>query len=303
MTAKTRAIPSLHRDSLSAKAPGQVVGASSGNVASPYCRAVSGHESITLPLRNFEKGLHRLIDLNMKKIFLSLLLFFILISVDGQLSGVYVANFRDKIEYYVTFSNDGQYYMDLLEYLTIDILDNRTISIGHYSVVNNEVILRDKIHNFQMKLVIANDTLKMEKSFCFMKDKTFKYKSSYVDMNTLNWLKNFDSVSIEKDRADYKILNQKMFPIAYQDYQSKKYGLRSFRYRLTINKDSTYSLYVENLLISDGHWNRNGVELILYDTCLKQRFYLMIGDRVLISKLLPGDYESTILQRQTIHNH
>jgi hypothetical protein len=136
-----------------------------------------------------------------------------------------------------------------------------------------------------------------------MKDKTFKYKSSYVDMNTLNWLKNFDSVSIEKDRADYKILNQKMFPIAYQDYQSKKYGLRSFRYRLTINKDSTYSLYVENLLISDGHWNRKGVELILYDTCLKQRFYLMIGDRVLISKLLPGDYESTILQRQTIHNH
>jgi hypothetical protein len=41
MTAKTRAIPSLHRDSLPAKVPGPCPDASSGNTTSLYCRAVS----------------------------------------------------------------------------------------------------------------------------------------------------------------------------------------------------------------------------------------------------------------------
>jgi hypothetical protein len=41
MTAKTRAIPSLHREKFLAKEPGQVIGAASGNTTSPYCRAVS----------------------------------------------------------------------------------------------------------------------------------------------------------------------------------------------------------------------------------------------------------------------
>jgi hypothetical protein len=45
MTAKTRAIPALHREKDLAKVPGQVNGASLGNTTSPYCRAVSIHAS------------------------------------------------------------------------------------------------------------------------------------------------------------------------------------------------------------------------------------------------------------------
>ena len=40
MTAKTCAIPSLHRDSFLAKVPGPCPDAASGNTTSPYCRAV-----------------------------------------------------------------------------------------------------------------------------------------------------------------------------------------------------------------------------------------------------------------------
>ncbi|MFZ0472128.1 MAG: hypothetical protein WAL94_05905 [Bacteroidales bacterium] len=40
MTAKTRAIPSLHRDNFLAKVPGLCPVLSSGNTTSPYCRAV-----------------------------------------------------------------------------------------------------------------------------------------------------------------------------------------------------------------------------------------------------------------------
>jgi len=39
-TAKTRAIPYLHRDKFMPKVPGHCPDASSGNTTSPYCRAV-----------------------------------------------------------------------------------------------------------------------------------------------------------------------------------------------------------------------------------------------------------------------
>jgi hypothetical protein len=43
MTAKTRAIPSLHRDKFLAKVPGHCPDAASGNTTSPYCRAVTSN--------------------------------------------------------------------------------------------------------------------------------------------------------------------------------------------------------------------------------------------------------------------
>lgn len=233
----------------------------------------------------------------MKKTMLVLLFFSTLNIVRGQLSGVYVADFKDKVEYYLRFFNDRQYYMDIVVHETSDILDVRTMSIGQYSVKGKEISLKDKIYNFQMELVIINDSLKMEKSFCFLKDKTFNFKSTYVDKLPFNWLKDYDSVSIEKERVEYKIQNPKIYSLAYGDYFSVKCIQCALRYCLTINEDNTYRIYFRDLLISEGFWEREGVELILNDTSLKQRFYMMIGNRVLISKLLPGDYESVILKR------
>jgi hypothetical protein len=46
-TAKTRAIPSLHRDSFLAKVPGPCPVLASGNTTSPYCRAVRRHKRLT----------------------------------------------------------------------------------------------------------------------------------------------------------------------------------------------------------------------------------------------------------------
>ena len=47
MTAKTRAIPSLHRDYFLAKVPGRWPMLASGNTTSLYCRAVRCH-SVTV---------------------------------------------------------------------------------------------------------------------------------------------------------------------------------------------------------------------------------------------------------------
>ena len=50
MTAKTRAIPSLHRDSFLAKVPGLGPVLASGNTTSPYCRAVSKNATVVIGL-------------------------------------------------------------------------------------------------------------------------------------------------------------------------------------------------------------------------------------------------------------
>jgi hypothetical protein len=50
-TAKTRAIPSLHRDSFLAKVPGPCPVLASGNTTSPYCRAVSLNEGLPAPTK------------------------------------------------------------------------------------------------------------------------------------------------------------------------------------------------------------------------------------------------------------
>jgi hypothetical protein len=52
MTAKTRAIPSLHRDYFSAKAQGQWPVLASGNATYPYCRAVMVNSLRTCILDN-----------------------------------------------------------------------------------------------------------------------------------------------------------------------------------------------------------------------------------------------------------
>jgi hypothetical protein len=49
-TAKTRAIPSLHRDNFSAKEPGLCPVLASGNTTSLYCRAVIGNAFFNLSL-------------------------------------------------------------------------------------------------------------------------------------------------------------------------------------------------------------------------------------------------------------
>ena len=232
----------------------------------------------------------------MKKRLLVLLFFSTLTLAHGQLSGTYVADFRNKVEYYLKFLNDGQYLFEMIEHVTNDILGARTMSIGNYSVEDKEVRLKDKVHNFQLSLVIVNDSLMMKNSFCFLKGKTFGFKSSYIYEMNLNWLKDYDSVWLEKNRIEYKKHNKRIFPLDSGDYLLKEFLFGSLRYCLTINQDNTYRLYFKTMIISEGTWNREGVELVLYDTCLKHQFYLMIRKRSLISKLLPGDYEPSILE-------
>jgi hypothetical protein len=53
-TAKTRAIPSLHRDNFLAKVPGPCPVLASGNTTSLYCRAVVCYVKLTICNKNFK---------------------------------------------------------------------------------------------------------------------------------------------------------------------------------------------------------------------------------------------------------
>ena len=54
MTAKTRAIPSLHRDYLPAKETGQLPGAASGNTAYLYCSAIMLNSLVICHIKKFK---------------------------------------------------------------------------------------------------------------------------------------------------------------------------------------------------------------------------------------------------------
>ena len=188
------------------------------------------------------------------------LLLIIVNTVNAQLQGRYVADFRKKVEFSFNFLKDGFYYMDIVEHLTNDVLDKRTLSIGEYSIDSEVICLIDKIHNFRMNLIIVNDSLKMEKSFLFVKGKVFGLKSSHVDMYTLNWLKDRDSLSVKKEREEYRTQNQKLYTLACGNYYSNECVQCAFEYRLTISGDNIYRLYFQDFLISEGNWMRKGVE-------------------------------------------
>ncbi len=237
----------------------------------------------------------------MKKTLLILVLLFVVNMLNAQLQGRYVADYRKDIEYSINFLEDGIYYMDMVEHLTNDVLDKRTMSIGLYSREGNIINLIDKIHNFRMTLGIINDSLKMNQSFYFIKGKVFGFKSNYVDMYTINWLKNQDSLCLKKDREEFRAKNQKLYTLKFGDYYAAECVQCTFEYRLTISRDNIYHLYLNDLLISEGNWVREGVELILFDNSLKHRFYIMVANRVLVSKLLPGDYQSVTLKRKPLN--
>lgn len=231
----------------------------------------------------------------MKNAIISLLFSTIIISANGQMSGTYVSDLGRKVQYYLGFFNDGQYYLNVTENLTLDISCVTNYSIGKYIIDHDVIRLNDRIHKFQFEFLKNGDTIITKKSYVFLQGKAFAFKSDYSDESSLKQLRMYDSLTIHLERSEYKENHHRIFPL-YNKYVSEDTRWCSKKYDLALNHDSTYHLLSKEILISEGTWSRKGVELILFDKWLQKRFYLLIGKRVAISKLLPGDYESVILK-------
>lgn len=186
---------------------------------------------------------------------------------------------------YVDFINDNDYYVEVTNQATDDIVYVVVLSYGKYKMHDNQLILLDELLDYQLILTYSNDTLYVQKGFEFMKDEYFVYseKSSEKEIPVSNTL---NKDSIQEERENYN--KDKQFDLQFGTYKSMR-----FVFYFSLNEDNTYSYSFRNCPLSNGTWERNGNVLSLYDPSLDCTYYLLVAnDNKLISKLLPGDNRS-----------
>jgi hypothetical protein len=206
----------------------------------------------------------------------------------------------------IEFRKNGDYCL-LLKYFEQEKTDTLILSFGNFIVKDkNTLLLSDNIHGFSMQLRIMKTKntdylydysynkekieLTTEKGFVFMTNRNFReigpYQEKAIKPNLTPQIQ-------QQERESYLQSNKdKQFSLYNAVYES------SNGYQLNIKKDKKYVLYHNNLLISNGIWEKLGNELILHDSALQHSFYLLIADKKLISKYLPADFSGIPLQKQ-----
>ena len=80
----------------------------------------------------------------------------------NEISGFYsLSGFDGNVDCNIFLYKNGSYFLELSENVTDDIVESLALSYGKFSLTNNEVTLIDKIHNYKMRLVLENKTLKI----------------------------------------------------------------------------------------------------------------------------------------------
>jgi hypothetical protein len=212
---------------------------------------------------------------------------------------------EDRInDYDIYFSNDGRYSLSVWNYSMADIDIGYDLSFGKYTISENEIILIDEIHHYQMLFTYETlDTLHVKSGLYFMMGKSFirylypheDFRNSYTSLSY-----NIDTSQIIKKRNEYVTQNKKPFLLELGNYYSDSF-------LLSILSENRYILKLimgdERLVISNGSWKRERNKLILYDINLNHSFYLLIEERKLFSNLLPGDYKGEIFYFRQYWNY
>ena len=211
----------------------------------------------------------------------------------SQISGVYsIDRFDENVRCKIYFFKSGNYYIDLSETITSDIVESFILSIGKFSLTNNEVELIDNVHNYKMQLVVDNKTLIVKQAFGFLKNKRFVFHNSYTGRE-LKFISTFkDALTLQEERKSYKRLRKTLIPLNFGVFEDEQ------GFKLNIQKNNMYKLEFKNIILSEGEWRRDNNVLELKDIHLKHSFYVLIYYKMLISKLLPGDYKGCSLKKK-----
>lgn len=185
---------------------------------------------------------------------------------------------------YVDFINDNDYYVEVTNQATEDIVYVVVLSYGKYKMDDNQLVLFDELIDYQLILSYSNDTLFVQKGFEFMNEKFFVYSDNPCKTN-IPVSNAISKDSIQGERESYNKDNRQLFDLQFGTYKSMR-----FVFYFSLNEDKTYSYSFRDCPLSNGTWERNGNVLSLYDPSLDCTYYLLVAnDNKLISKLLPGD--------------
>lgn len=206
-------------------------------------------------------------------------------SINAQITGTYsIRKLNSNISGDIFFFKNGHYLLDLQESLSDDVIEGMIFSDGSFSQKNNEITLTDKVHGYKIVLLKNNNELQVINGFNWLMKKSFVFFNKSV-YNEEKHIPKINVSSFIRKRYEYKKSHKTgipLYPGIYDDIRS--------RTSLNIQSNNQYSMMYKSIILSQGSWRRNGNELVLLDSALKQPFYVLIGNNVLISCLLPGDY-------------
>jgi TonB family protein len=219
----------------------------------------------------------------------------------NSVSGIYRLYINRDITCFIDLYPDNRYNLSLFVSHTDDINEEVPISIGKYKKTSNAIIFTDTVHGFTMRFQRnADKSITVNKGFVLMKGKVFHYCSTSEGESIFTMFYNIKNQKQERSR--YTQTHTTLYPVYYATYESenntivnKEYYQTELGYELKIQKENKYALYYKGILISEGQWKRNGNELSLFDVNLQHFFYVLTGEKGLISKYLPGDYRGMYL--------
>jgi len=212
-----------------------------------------------------------------------------------QITGIYTLNKHYKnIECNIYFYKSGSYFIELSESVTSDIEESLVLSYGKYTLINNEVALIDNVHNYKMQLVVDNKTLKVKQAFGFLINNSFVFCSSITNSEPKFLDPNINALMLQKERKDYKKSHKTLAPLNFGVFENEQ------GFKLNIQQNHKYKLEFKNIILSEGEWERNSNELELKDLNLKHSFYILVEEKALISRLLPGEYKGCSLIKKEL---
>jgi hypothetical protein len=214
---------------------------------------------------------------------------------------------NEKYDCNISLYTDGKYEIGLWENEVEKINDTlyavysvtnwfKTLSTGSYKTSGNLVSLSDKATELQMLIDTSNQRLRVIKSFSFLNGCILNcLKGEGGDEDFRNSPLTQKMLILE--RSAYNKNTNDVIALIEGDYSTYERAGKP-RYRLTIDRDNKYQLFINTLMLSEGIYTRNKNVLLLYDTSLKHVFHLLIYKNMLVSKLIPGDLEGVKLFRE-----
>lgn len=176
--------------------------------------------------------------------------------------------------------DETDYFMEMIADYG-DVVTRKMLSFGIYSNIEDSIILCDRMNGSEWILRRDGcDSLLIEKGL-----------SAIASMNLVRHKDNIDDVIkkfsincvFNQSRAEYK---------SQTDLRDLQFGLYEFVHPgavgLNIFEDGKYNYIVDDIVLSEGRWNRQGNLVEFNDNCLGEAFFAFIEDDYIVPEGFPG---------------
>lgn len=205
-------------------------------------------------------------------------------AVFGQ-NGYYRLYDNDSIELHI---HDGTYSMSVV-CVGGDIISVDRLSHGNCHVENEQLVLKDSVLGYEMKLEFRGKNLFVVSSYCSMKDKCFLWEAPSRGKGNN---KIYVDVEVMERECDLHKCADTAFCFRPTHYVFA--NLNRF-FDLVFTEDSAFSYTLYGIPILEGSFFREGNLLVLKDDGMETPFYVLIEQDGIIP-FLPGLFGTRLLK-------